>query len=462
MFERLKAAAKGFFNPRLAALNVPQGAAQLHGDLTGIINSLPISHLRDYDSYLWAGSRKVWASWKSCDLCAKQITNLPRGIFKDGAGDDPIFHKELTPLLTVANPHETMSELLTKIIFHLKLTGNAFIAKDQCDLMGNRPKYLYAMNPRRVILALDRNSEVGGFTYVVGNGHVIPFDVQEVVHIKMAHPDRDYWGLGEVESAEPTFNEFINRQTWTEKFWENGASMSGILYQKDQDRQTDVQAWEEAKRKFYKEYHGANNSGKTAWLSGDWGYLKMGLTAQEMQSIEKETWTVEQIFHQHGIPLTVAGIEKAANRATAEVDDIRFLKYTIVPLCKLIEERMNLSIVHGFDPSLNWRFSIQGLVDIEKISQALPLLFGCGIFSINEGRVLMGLPEIDDPLYDQHFLNAGLVPLETAGFSALDQTNQQAQEIIKRFVQGMMEPKIKNGHEPDIRPKDRAYRRQTA
>lgn len=458
MFDRLKAAtkafatsikgpigeaAKAFYGGRGNAINYPStavGAGNGKTDVTGIINNLPLSRLRDYASYLWAGSSKVWCAWKCCDLVAKVVAGTPHQLMRmsaDGKKGTEAQNPEIEELLKKANPFETFDELLARAVFHLKLTGSCFIAKDQTDIEGNRPRALYLLNPRRIILALDRNSQIGGFLYVVGNGRTIPFDVSEVIHIKLPHPDRDYWGLGEVEAGENLYQDFINRQTWLEKFWQNGASPSGILYAKD-SQVTDKEQWEQAKKEWQKQYGGAENSGKTAWLTGDWGYLQMGLTAHEMQTIENATWSVEQICILAGVPLSVIGVKEAANYATAQVDEVRFRKYTCKPMVDLIASKLNDGLIHGWDETLFLKFAVEGLIDIELSSRAIPLIVGAGVMSPNDARDLLGLERVDDPLMDQYYLSNTLVPMALAGMASSDGSiDGQSQDVVKRFIMKM-------------------------
>lgn len=436
------AAAKAFYGNAPGAANYPSTAAAIgNGKLKidGVINNLPVSKLRDYASYLGAASKKVWACWKSCDLVSKIVQETPRKIVRVGGNKETEVtdNKEINALLAKANPRETFNELLARAVFHLKLTGNVFIAKDRANVLGEMPEALYLLNPRRITLALGRNGEIVGFLYVVGNGATIPFDVSEVIHIKLPHPDQDYWGLGEVEAGESIYQDYINRQTWLEKFWENGASPSGILFEKTA-QVTDKEQWEEAKRKWQKEYGGAANSGKTAWLTGDWEYTQMGLTAQEMQSIESATWSVEQIFILAGIPLSVAGVKESANYATAKVDDVRMRLYTVKPMLSTIEDKLNDGLIQGFDESLRIRFQIQGLVDIEQSSRALPLLVGAGVMSPNDARELIGLERVDDPLMDTYYLLNTFVPMSLAGMTN-DGTDAQSSDAVQKFILNMFD-----------------------
>jgi HK97 family phage portal protein len=209
------------------------------------------------------------------------------------------------------------------------------------------------------------------------------------------------------------------------------------------DQVTDKAAWEQAKADFKKKYAGLENAGKTILITGKWKYEQLGLTAQEMQNVELAKWTVEQIFMQLGVPLSVAGVREAANYATSEKDDIRFRRYTIKPLLKFAEDTINSDLVAGFDPNLQYRFNVQGLIDIGNMLQTFAPLFDRGVVSINEMRDVCGLPKVlNDPMFEQHFISAGLVPLELAGVAAADQSQQAASAISSRFIeQGLLENK---------------------
>jgi HK97 family phage portal protein len=455
MFERIKAAfkafvtslpgatgaaAKAFYGDHPGSVNYPNTAAAIGNTiekLKGVFNNLPISKLRDYQSYLWAGSKKVWAVWKSCDLVSKIIQETPRKIVRvNGNKETEVTdNAELNALISKPNERETFNELLARVSFHLKMTGNAFIAKDSPNILGEMPSKLYVLNPRRIMLSLGKSGEVIGYLYIVGNGQTIPFDVQEVIHIKLPHPDQDYWGLGEMEAGEAILQDYINRQTWLEKFWENGASPSGILFEKSAQI-TDKDEWEKAKKKWQQEYGGAANSGKTAWLTGDWDYLQMGLTAQEMQSIESSTWSVEQVCHLCGVPLSVMGVKEAANYATAQVDDVRMRRYTVKPLLSIIEDKLNDDLIAGFDENLRLRFQIQGLIDIEQSSRSIPLLVGAAVMSPNDARELMGMERVADPLMDGYYLLNTMVPIALAGMTN-DQTDAESQDAVQKFIQDM-------------------------
>jgi HK97 family phage portal protein len=399
----------------------------------GLLAGMNTSELRSYQSYLTVGSRKVWASWKSCDLIGNVIMDTPMDLIREGGEGQPVTHPLLSPLLQNPNPFETWGEFVYRWLFHIKLTGNAFWYKSEANLAGARPKALYQLNPKLIQLVIDPKLGLIGYNYTHPRGMVIPFDREEVIHFKRPHPDKEFWGLGDIEAGEPLYQEHLNRSEWSQKFWKNGASPSGILICEDAQQQfTDKDKFAEAKKRWQKEYGGTENSGKTAWLTGKWKYEKLGLSGVEMQNIESEQWSVEQIFLQHGIPLTVAGLKDAANYATARQDDLRFRRYTVKPHLRWLGQRLRQDLLAGYDPRLMLQFNVAGLTDINQIAEDWMPLFDRGVVSINEIRRMANLEEkTDDPLFDQHFVNSSLVPLDIAGIQPVD---TQAQEIAKRAL----------------------------
>jgi HK97 family phage portal protein len=408
-------------------------------------DKLPIHKFKDYESYLQAGTRKVWATFKSCDLVAQVVQDTTWSLVS--AEGKPVNIPDLQRLLEKPNEFETWSDFAYLLPWHLKLTGNAFIFKDETDFDFNRPNRLFVLNPKHVKIVPDRHEKIRGYIYYV-NGEEIPIEPREMIHIKRPHPNDTYYGLGDIEGAEPLFSDFINRNTWTEKFWENGAAPSGLLICEDQIESTEQ--WEAAKAKFQKQYGGVKNSGKTAWLTGKWKYQQLGMTAAEMQDIERTKMTVEQIFTAHGIPLSVAGIRDAANYATAKIEDVAFRRYTVRPIIRMIQTRLQEDLVRGFVGAKSDQskipqlvFNLSGLVDAADAIATYTPLFDRGALSINELRELCGLKRDDmNEQWNQHFINAGLIPLELAGVTDMGKTEEEAKAVMSRFLKDSLDGRL--------------------
>jgi HK97 family phage portal protein len=404
---------------------------------------IPLSQLRNYESYLAAASRKVWACWKALDITAKSVSGTPFAVIREGS-TKPVKVPALDQMFRYPNEDQTFREVLYITAMHLKATGTAFWLKWNPTLTGERPLQLFPLNPKRMKIVPDkRTGDIRGYLYHA-DGIEIPYEAEDIIYFRNPHPDNDYWGLGEIEAGEDLFNQHINHNTWKRKFYKNGAAPSGILILEDVT--TDEEAFEKAKAKFQQQYGGVENSGKTAWLTGKWKYEQLGLSAAEMQNIENEQWNVEQIFLQHGVPLSVAGLRDAANYATADIDNQRFKEYTILPLVIMLEDTINTDLVAGWGQNLKLKFNVTGLINAGKVILDWQAAFDRGIISINEFRDKLGLePDEESGLGDQRYLTAGLVPLELAGVADLQETDRQAQEAVERSVQAVLTTKRNEG-----------------
>jgi len=383
----------------------------------------------DYESYLVAGLNKIWATFAACDIKAKTIMDQPWGVYRTG-GQEPVEVKGLTDLLRVPNQFYTFSDLIYESVMHHCLTGSSFIFK-VANGPGGKPVELWPLNPKRVKIFVTTSGMLAGYVYTNEQGIQVPMELDEVIHIRRPHPNKMWWGLGDMEAAEPLFNNFLNRAQWEDQVWRNGATPSGVMTNKDWTG--DQKELDRLKEKFKREYQGTENAGKVAFVTGAWEYEKIGMTAEEMQNVENSKWTVDQIFSQHGVPLSVAGLRDSANYATAEIDRVRFRTMTVKPLLSWYEQTLTSDLAAMFG-AYEFRFTKQGLVAVGEVAEAYTPLFDRGVLSVNELREAIGLARKDDPVFDQHFMNAGLVPLDLAGVAAPDQTGRQAQEQVSRFL----------------------------
>ena len=165
----------------------------------------------------------------------------------------------------------------------------------------------------------------------------------------------------------------------------------------------------------------------------------MGMTAVDMQDIEKTKLNEEQVFIAHGVPLSVAGVREAANFATSKIDRVRFKEFTVAPICGWIGETITNYLIKGFDQRLSFAFNVEGLINVTEIVQDFTPLFDRGVISINELRKKVGLPEIDEPMFNSHFITAGLVPLDLAGIADFGKTENAARSIADNFVMRSIE-----------------------
>ncbi len=376
-----------------------------------------INKLSDYESFVATGTGQVWATARAIHLVASTVSAAAFRV-EDKKNGNIIEDKNLDVLIKQPNLYDSWEELIYLAVMHMKLTGNAYWLKDEMTSAG-QPLYLYPLLPQNIKVVPDKVTRVKEYIYSV-SGTEIKIPPEQMVHFRRPHPSSFVLGIGDVEGGAPLYDSYINRGALEDRFLANGAQPSGILTKKEFTG--DEAMWEAYKLKFNNAYAGRANAGKVAFLNGDWSYLKLGLNPQEMQSIEKEQFTIEQIFLNHGIPLSVAGIRNSANFATAQVEDMAFRRYECLPLLRLITGKLNAmgGLAMAYSETEKVKFELTGLVNVEQIVKDYGPLVDRGAMTLNELREKAGLPKQPDPLLDMYYINNTRVPLELSGMATGD------------------------------------------
>ena len=388
--------------------------------------NVPIHKFSDFDSFLKTGCQNVWATFRACHLTANIILSTDFKL-KKGDDDQALEVHEFMKFMSNPNPHDSWEEMIYMWTFHLKLTGNAYWLKDELDGK-NKPRALYPLLPHLMSIVPSRLDKVSHYLYKV-NGEEIRFEREQIIHWKRPNPCSLYYGMGDIEPSQSLYNNFINKDRYEEAFLKHGAMPSGVLTYKGSEEapvdRTDMddKEWGKLKDWWHAEYGGHKNAGRTAFLTGEWEYTKLGLTQSEMETLESSKWSVEQIFINHGVPLSIAGVQKAANFATAKIDEINFRKMEIVPLLDLFVGKLNSSdvLVKLYDDKLVLKYELSGLIDVEQKWKDIEGLVKNGGMTMNEAREHLGFPKDANVLLDQYFMDKGRTPIELAGIEAPDE-----------------------------------------
>lgn len=389
----------------------------------------PIHRFNDLNSYLNAGSGKVWASFRACHACASVIQSTAFRVSKEGDGDwEAPENDPARMLLRTPNPFDTWNEMLYMWTYHMKLTGQAFWMKDEMNLLG-QPLALYPLLPQFMQIVPDQKKNIGKFVYKV-NGRELELEPDEVVYFRRPHPKDLRFGMGDIEPSEALYNDYINRATYSEKFMENGAQPSGVLSLKTDGADVDDEDFGTLKTKWMEEYGGKNNAGKTAFLTGEWSYHQLGLSQADMQSIERDKLTTDQIFMNHGVPLSIVGMG-SANHATARLEEMNFRKYEIVPLLRLLIGKLNREdgVFPAFSSDYRLEFNLSGLIDVEQVMKDYLPLVKAGGMTLNELREKAGLEKSENVYLDQFFIPSNVVPIEMAGMSAAMPSDEELEAL---------------------------------
>lgn len=392
------------------------------------VSDFKVTKLTDYDSYLKAGTKKLWASFHAVDTIAKALVSTTYKIQKNKKDVTDENHP-LVKFLAEPNPLDSWEEIIYTWAFHMKFTGNAYWLKDEINGKG-QPSAIYPLLPQFIEIVPDRKTRVNKYIYRV-NGRVIEVMPEEMAHFKNPHPNNVLFGLGDLEAGEMMFEDYINRNQLEAHYLGKGGVPSGVLAREEEVEDQDE--WDRFVARWKDKYEGPENAGKTAFVNGKWNYVKLGLTPAELQTMQRSQETVKNIFILHGVPLSVAGVEKAANYATSRTDDIHFKKWTIIPLLDSLCTKLNSgkTLVRNFDPALRLAYEIGGMADIAGLVADYGPLVDRGAMTRNELREKCELDKVKGkPMMDEYLVNQGLVPIDMAGMGGGQGEEDSIDEVV--------------------------------
>lgn len=181
-------------------------------------------------------------------------------------------------------------------------------------------------------------------------------------------------GISPVQAVAIQMSTDVATQNWDWKFFENGATPSGV-FTTQQD--VNVESLERFKTDWRNKYSGVKNSHKTAVLPFGVDYKTITPSQAELDFVNKRRFTKEEIFTIFGIPEAL--FDKNTNLATAKVAEKNFMKFTILPLARKIETAINKHVYKG-----QGKFQFVNVVptDTDELSN----LYITGGITLNEYR----------------------------------------------------------------------------
>lgn len=123
---------------------------------------------------------------------------------KGGLKDTPIKKHDFLTLMKRPNPMYSQFQFLELHFTYLKMVGESYwyIVKNKGT---KKPQALYLLRPDLMQVVVEKNNNpfglVSGYVMVKPDGNKVPFDLDEVLHIKMPNPNNHYYGFDTVEAA---------------------------------------------------------------------------------------------------------------------------------------------------------------------------------------------------------------------------------------------------------------------
>ena len=143
-----------------------------------------------------------------------------------------------------------------------------------------------------------------------------------------------------------------------------------------------------------KKYRGIKKGGKLAFLFGGAELKQLSLSPKDMAFLQGRKATLKEIAAIFGVPLSKLTTEDV-NRANAEAGDYSYMKDTILPRLRRVEQKLNEKLLSMYDERLFCAFDNPVPADKEFHLKETTELLKVGYKTINEVRQEDGLDEVD-------------------------------------------------------------------
>jgi len=310
----------------------------------------------------WKNAIEVATVLACVRVIANGVSQVPFRVYQDANGSRSAApgHPAYALLYRRPNAWQTSFEFRETLMYHVLLTGNAFVWK---GVVGRERQLrrLEIIEPGRV--TVKRNETTGSLTYVVRgeNGQSVDFMQDEIWHVR--GPSWNSWmGMETVALARDAIGLSMATEAAHAEFHRGGARVSGLLSVKDPlapDRFEFLSAWLD------KYSDGGERSGKPLILDRGATWTQMQMTGVDAQHLETRKHQIEEICRAFGVmPIMVGHADKTATYASAEQMFLAHVVHTLSPWYERIEESADINLLTPDDREAGYytKFTPNGLM----------------------------------------------------------------------------------------------------
>ena len=287
------------------------------------------------------------------------------------------------------NPNFTSFELKHRIVSSLMLDGNAFILALR-DTSGNVIE-TRVLDPQKVeIHTGDKGEPLYHVETIEG---AITLTTDEIVHIPLFATGENHRGLSPVEHHKVTLGLASATQEWSAKFYQNNASVGGLIKVPGELTQDQADA---LRNGFGRRHGGVANAWRVAVLTGGADYTQLGAKISDLQLVETMHYGVEAIARIYGVPLHLLQYPGGnTSYSSVEIISIEWLRLGLGPLIARLESSLQ-RLVPGAEQTF-LKFTLEGLLrpTTQERYNAYATALNNGFLSVNEVRALEDRSPVD-------------------------------------------------------------------
>lgn len=353
------------------------------------------------------GALRSTVVWAAVNAIAETVAALPIHVYRDQDGakiperDNPVSR------LLRRRPNRYMTSFVFRetLVAHAYLYGAAYAWIIRID---GEIRQLLILLPSQVQMRLQN----GVKTYLVSsNEGMIEVADEDMIHIPGLALD-GVTGLSAVMvAARQAIGLALAAEEHAARLFSNGARPSGVL---KHPGKLSPEAAERLKASWSAAQGGLANAYKTALLEEGMDFTALSMSAQDAQMMELRAMQVQEIARVFRLPPVFVGDMSAPYKGN-EHQDLHFSKHCILPLCRKIEDELNVKLFG--DDDLFCEFNLDGLErgDFKSRIEGLVRAVQGGLMTPNEARRKLNLSDDPTEAANQLYLQQNMAGISAIG-----------------------------------------------
>lgn len=342
-----------------------------------------------------------------CKVIAEGVAQIPWRVYQDSNGGRKV--ADTHPLYRVIhrrpNHLQTSFEFRETILFHVLLTGNAFVFVNRVG-SARAVRELVPIEPGRIEVKQERDGRIVYKVRPIDGGMAETFGADAIWHLR--GPSWNSWlGLDATRMAREAIGLSMALEQGQAEFQKGDMRVSGVLAVKEkltEERFKFLAGWLD------KHLPGGDRAGKPIIADNDMEYSSMSMTAVDAQLIQTRKHQIEEICRAFRVmPIMVGHADKTATYASAEQMFLAHVVHTLAPWYERIEQSADVNLLSEeetaagyytkFTPNALMRGAANDRANFYKA--ALGAGGAKGWMTQNEVRGLEELDRSDDPAADE-------------------------------------------------------------
>ena len=295
-------------------------------------------------------------------------------------------------LMERANDYMNGFDLLEMLYQHLELTGNAYwyIAKD--ETMGI-PMELWPLLPQYVKPVVTTSEMIVGYEFSMDGVNKYFYDAEDIVHFKYPNPRNMIIGMGKLEACVIAADLGTAMNAYEATLFQNNARPDVVIVLPEEAGSPSEPEIAKVKREWRKS-HGGKKAGGLGILWGGAKLEQVSLSPREMSYLMGRKASREEVCGIFGVPLSKFTSENV-NRANAESGEYTYMKDTVLPMLRRVEQKLTEKLLPMFSDNLFCAFDNPVPEDKEYRLKEKETNLKLKYSSINEEREIDGLEPVE-------------------------------------------------------------------